>query len=643
MGIKIINLNTFKDFPLNKKMAYLKLLDKEYYTGNESPVDDYIYDQMKDIVLKENPEYKTIGSKAESTFNEVRHDFPMLSMDKASANKDDEKNKKALEKILNLCNKTKGMVVDLKIDGLSVSLKYKNGKLIQAATRGDGTIGEDITENVKTIKDVPLNIDYLDEIEIRGEAYVELSTFEEINKNLLIKFKNARNYASGSLRQKDPSITYDRKLSFFAFSIIGGDISNYKKEKEMLKKLGFNTPYSFTFAPKDFNIDNLNKITNHFLKMRKDLDFLIDGIIFKAFYFSDREELGENEKYPKWAMAWKFLPLERQTKILGIDWTVGKTGVITPCAIIEPIELDGSTISHPTLHNRKNIEKLELKIGATVVVSKAGDVIPQVIKSIGGDKEVEIPTHCPSCKSKLVYEDVFIRCINNKCPEKLLGQLQTMADAMGIEEFGEATRKLVVEAGYIKNVFDMFKLKKEQILKLEGFKEKSANKLIENIEKADKTPVKLLTGIVITGVSKGTFEKLLTMNNFHGLIEDIRVGDLEKYRELEGIGDFVINSLMEYGKDYAHLLDELVYFYDNYGTEVSSKFNGLSFAITGSLEGGRKNIENIIELNGGKVGGITKNTTYLICNNPSNSSKFQKAQKYGIKVISEEEFNTLLN
>lgn len=638
------SLTKFKSLPLEKKKLVLKKLDNAYYNKNESPVDDYTYDQMKDIILSEDPNYTSVGATIQSTFAEARHDFPMLSMDKASASKDTEDNEKALKKLLNLAQKTKGIVVDWKVDGLSLSLIYKNGKLFRAATRGDGVLGEDVTENAKVIKGVPHTIDHDGDVEVRGEVCAKLSTFEKINEKLAPadRFKNARNYASGSLRQKDVSIVKQRELSFIAFSVIGKELKSYKEESTLLKELGFETLYSFSFGSKDFNLGSLDKITKHFAKKRDSLDFLVDGIIFKAYYFDDREKLGENDKFPKWAVAWKFLPVERQTVLLGIDWSVGKTGKITPCAKIKPVDVDGSTIDHPTLHNRKKMEELGLKIGATVTVCKAGDVIPQIVSSMGGQEEIKYPETCPCCGEDLTYEDIYIMCYNPECEEKLLGQLQTMADAMAIEEFGDATRKQVVRAGFIHNVFDMFRLTKEDLLTLDGFKEKSASKVIDNIQSADKTPIKLLTGLVIAGVSKSTFEKLFTLNDLYGFVDDVITGDLEKYRRLEGIGDFVINSLSEYGSHSAPVLRELVRFYEENGTEVSTKLQGLAFAITGALSVGRKEIENTIELNGGKVGGVNKKTNYLICNEKSSSSKTQKAEKYGVAIITEEQFLELL-
>ena len=642
-----------------------------YYVLQKPEITDYEFDQLllKLKNLEEKyPQFKDpnsptqrVGGKASSSFLPVRHNPPMLSLENCYSEQDLIEWYKRIEK--NIKDKNIKLVCDLKYDGLSCSLEYENGKFIRASTRGDGEIGEDVTENVKTIKSIPLKINVPEGsyIEIRGEVYLNKKDFEIINhkniENGEEPFSNPRNAASGSLRQKDTSITAKRNLRFVAHSFgnIRGLEKDIKTQWEYLMMC--ESLYIPTSKIKKLckNINEVIEFYKEIEKKREEIEFEIDGIVIKVDDFEIQKLLGTTTKSPRWACAFKFKAHQAKTILKNVIFSVGRTGIVTPVAELEPVKCGGVIISNSTLHNFDEIKRLDIKIGDKVIVERAGDVIPKIVRVVkeertGMEKDITIPKNCPSCSSPLYKDEdeVYIRCINPNCPEQLRRNIIHFAsrDAMNIEGLGENTVDALLEKKLIKNIADIYRLKKEDLLKLDLFKEKKSQNLLSQIENSKSRSLEKLIyalGIKHVGekVSKILAERFKTMNNLiNATLEDLTL--------INEIGPTIASSVYNFFKNpqIRKLVEEL----KELGLNMSyisiiknEKLKGLSFVFTGELQSmSRSQAQNIVIKEGGEVSSsVSKKTSYVVVGkNPG--SKLDKAKKLGVKIIDEKEFLDLL-
>ena len=642
-----------------------------YYVLQKPEITDYEFDQLllKLKNLEEKyPQFKDpnsptqrVGGKASSSFLPVRHNPPMLSLENCYSEQDLIEWYKRIEK--NIKDKNIKLVCDLKYDGLSCSLEYENGKFIRASTRGDGEIGEDVTENVKTIKSIPLKINVPEGsyIEIRGEVYLNKKDFEIINhkniENGEEPFSNPRNAASGSLRQKDTSITAKRNLRFVAHSFgnIRGLEKDIKTQWEYLMMC--ESLYIPTSKIKKLckNINEVIEFYKEIEKKREEIEFEIDGIVIKVDDFEIQKLLGTTTKSPRWACAFKFKAHQAKTILKNVIFSVGRTGIVTPVAELEPVKCGGVIISNSTLHNFDEIKRLDIKIGDKVIVERAGDVIPKIVRVVkeertGMEKDITIPKNCPSCSSPLYKDEdeVYIRCINPNCPEQLRRNIIHFAsrDAMNIEGLGENTVDALLEKKLIKNIADIYRLKKEDLLKLDLFKEKKSQNLLSQIENSKSRSLEKLIyalGIKHVGekVSKILAERFKTMNNLiNATLEDLTL--------INEIGPTIASSVYNFFKNpqIRKLVEEL----KELGLNMSyisiiknEKLKGLSFVFTGELQSmTRSQAQNIVIKEGGEVSSsVSKKTSYVVVGkNPG--SKLDKAKKLGVKIIDEKEFLDLL-
>ncbi len=637
----------------------------KYYVENTNEISDYQYDMMMrelNSIEEEYPELKTpdsptarVGGSAESRFGSVVHEVRMESLQDVFS---EEGMRNFDKRVKEVCpNAT--YVVEPKIDGLSVSLEYRGGEFYLGSTRGDGDVGEDVTLNLKTIRSVPLKIENLPLIEVRGEVYMPRETFAEFSKimdeNGERPWRNPRNAAAGSLRQKDPAITSKRKLDIFCFNIQrieGAQIKTHKESLDFLKSLGFKT---VPFYKEADNIDDALKIIREIGRKRDSLSFDIDGAVVKVNEFSEREKLGSTSKFPKWAAAYKYPPEEKESKLLGIEINVGRTGVLTPTGVFEPVMLSGSLVSRATLHNEDFIREKELRIGDICVLSKAGDIIPEVIgvKTRSLDNEIySMPEFCPSCGGKTVREkgEAAVRCINPLCPMQLLRNLIHFCsrDGMDIEGLGEKVLQTFVDKGIIKSTPDIYSLKdkKDEIASLDGFGEKSAENIISAVENSKENDFyKFICALGIRHIGLKA-SKLLTekFNDIDALLNAKK----EEILEIDGFGDIMAESLIYFLSETQ--TKELLDRFRKAGVNMTAKtkksagrFSGLTFVLTGTLENYTRNeAAAIIENLGGKVSSSVSKKTYAVLTGENPGGKLTKARSLGVKVITEGEFTELI-
>jgi len=642
-----------------------------YYVLQKPEITDYEFDQLL-LKLKEleekypqfadpNSPTKRVGGKASSTFLPVKHNPPMLSLENCYSEEEFIEWWERIKKNFGL-NKSE-FVCDLKYDGLSCSIEYENGKLIRASTRGDGEVGEDVTENVRTIKSVPLKINLPESsyLEVRGEVYLNKKDFEIINhkniENGEEPFSNPRNAASGSLRQKDPSVTAKRNLRFIAHSF--GNIKGVKREIKtqweyltMCESLHIPTSLIKKLCA---SVDEVIEFYREIQKKREELDFEIDGIVVKINDFDIQKILGSTAKSPRWACAFKFKAHQAKTVLKNVIFSVGRTGIITPVAELEPVKCGGVIISNSTLHNFDEIKRLDIKIGDKVIIERAGDVIPKIVRVVkeernGNEKEIKIPQKCPSCSSPLSKDEdeVYIRCINPNCPEQLRRNIIHFAsrDAANIEGLGENTVDALLEKKLIKNIADIYRLKKEDLLKLDLFKDKKSENLLSQIEKSKSISLEKLIyalGIRHVGekVSRILAERFKTMANLMN-------ATLEELTSINEIGPTIASSIYNFFRnpDIRKLLEELKSLGLNMkyiSTVKEEKLKGLSFVFTGELETMTRDeaSKKVMELGGNVVSSVSKKTSYLVVGKEP-GSKLEKAKKLGIKIINEKEFLDLL-
>ena len=636
-----------------------------YYVENENDIEDYEYDMLMrelksieeeypELLTADSPTHRVGGTADKNMFSSVTHIVKMESLQDAFDKSE----------VLDFDRKVKEVcpdatyVVEPKIDGLSVSLEYSNGVISRGSTRGDGVTGEDITANLKTVRSIPLAIkEKLPFIEVRGEVYMPKEKFFEIVKKQELNeekpFKNPRNAAAGSLRQKDPKITSQRGLDIFVFNIQqidGKDLQTHKQSLDYIKSLGFKTiPFYNEFD----NIDDVMKELDRIGSIRGTLPYDIDGAVIKVNRFDQREKLGSTAKCPKWALAWKYPPEEKKTKLIDIEINVGRTGVLTPTAVFEPVLVAGSTVSRATLHNEDFINEKGIRIGDTVVIRKAGDIIPEVLEVSEHAKNSEpykMPDTCPSCGEKVTREagEAAIRCNNPDCPAQLLRMLIHFCsrDAMDIEGLGDANLELLVNEGMLKTAADIYKLDFDKVAEFERLGKKSADNLKKAVEKSKENDLgKLIFALGIRHIGQKAAKLLADrFSDMDGIISASK----EEILSIDGYGDIMAESVTDF---FSHpqaveLINDLKAAGVNMRSEkkvIDNRFEGKTFVLTGTLSRfTRTQASEVIETYGGKTSSsVSKKTDYVLAGEAA-GSKLQKAQDLGVKIISEDEFAAMI-
>lgn len=644
----------------------LNQYNHEYYVMDNPSVPDSEYDKLLHELIhieEEHPEFKTedsptvrVGGEAQATFNKVRHDTPMLSLANAFNEEDlrrfDARVREHAGKVEYMC--------ELKIDGLAVSLKYENGRFVQGLTRGDGTIGEDITENLRTIRAIPLKIKKPLTFEVRGEAFMPKASFERLNKEKEEAgeqaFANPRNAAAGSLRQLDSKLAAKRRLSIFLYSV--NDFTNFHATSQSealdeLDELGFKTNQN---RKRESDIEGVLEYIKYWTEKRQDLSYDIDGIVIKVNDLEEQDELGYTQKSPRWAIAYKFPAEEVVTTLHDIELSVGRTGVVTPTAILEPVRVAGTTVSRASLHNEDLIHEKDIRIGDSVVIKKAGDIIPEVVRSLPdrrpeGTETYHMPTHCPSCGHELVRLDgeVALRCINPKCPAQLVeGMIHFVSrQAMNIDGLGTKLIMQLYDNEIIKDVADLYYLTKDDLLPLERMGEKKADNLLNAIEASKENSFEhLLFGLGIRHL--GVKASQVIAERFDNMERLFEVTE-EELLEIHDIGDKLATSLITYlnNEDIIALIDKLRaknvnMKYKGIRTseiESDSEFNGLTVVLTGKLHNmTRTEASKWLEAQGAKTtSSVTKNTDLVIAGEDA-GSKLTKAEKLGTEIWSEADF-----
>lgn len=646
---------------LRKQIEYHS---NRYYNEDAPEIEDYEYDMMMRELqsLEENyPEYKTpdsptqrVGGKADNTFESVVHTVRMESLQDAFSHNELRDFSKRVNETVENCQ----YVVEPKIDGLSVSLEYRNGVFFRGSTRGDGNVGEDVTANLKVIRNIPLKLNEpLEYLEVRGEVYMPKKSFEKVVDRQILNeekpFKNPRNAAAGSLRQKDSEVTKTRGLDIFVFNIQqieGKELNSHKQSLDYLKTLGFNTIPTYKLVD---NIEDAIEEIKNIGESRGSLEYDIDGAVIKVNDFESRTKLGSTAKFPKWAVAFKYPPEEKQTKILDIEIAVGRTGVLTPTAVLEPVHLAGTTVSRATLHNIDFITEKGIAIGDIVTVRKAGDIIPEVlcVNEHLSDNIYKFPTKCPSCSSDVIREDdeAAIRCINPDCPAQLLRNLIHFCsrDAMDIEGLGPAILEQFSKNNMISSSADIYDLKSEDILKLDGFQEKSAKNIIESINKSKENDLsKLLFALGIRHI--GSKAAKLLAEHFKN-IDAVINASVEEICEIDGFGEVMAISVYDFFK--TEKTKDLILRFKQHGVNTVSKteikddrFAGKTFVLTGTLPTfKRSEAQKIIESFGGKCSSsVSKKTDFVLAGEEA-GTKLDKANALGVKVINENEFKEMSN
>ena len=632
----------------------------DYYTLDNPTITDQEYDRYMEELQRleeEYPQYKKVdsptqrvGSEVISEFKKVTHEIPMLSLGDIF-NEDeiiefDEKVKKVVP--------NPKYVAELKIDGLSVSLLYRNGELVRAATRGDGVVGEDITHNAKTIKDIPLKIKQPIDIEVRGEIYMSKASFKKLNENGA-NFANPRNAAAGSVRQLDSKVAASRNLSNFIYHLPDPEDYNIHTHYDALN---FMKELGFTVSPnnrKVNNIDELMDYINYWTKERPNLPYEIDGIVIKVNDLNDQKKLGYTARCPKWAIAYKFPAEEVLTKVRDIIFTVGRTGQVTPSAILEPVRVMGSLISKATLHNEDYVVSKDIRVGDTVSIKKAGDVIPEVVRSlperrVGTEKKFEMIKNCPMCGSVLVRkeDESAYYCMNEHCPARWQEKLihYTSRHALNIEGFGDRIIEDFYNLGFIKTYEDFYTLDKhkEDLMELEGYGSKKVNNLLTEIENSKNLSLeRLLFGLSIRHVGQKTADILA--RNFKN-IDNLMNASVEDIAAVKDIGMTIAKSVVKFFEDegnkelIAHLKDFGVnMYYLKETSEEETLFTGKTFVLTGSLERfTRDEARERIEVLGGTVSSSVSRKTDVVVAGSEAGSKLTKAEELGITIWNEEEF-----
>lgn len=631
----------------------------------ENDITDPLYDQLlqelKDLENK-YPEYKSvnsptenIGESIENTFNKVMHTIPMQSLDKVLTFDDFIK---WMKKMIN--NGVYNFNFQYKYDGLANELIYKNGKLIQGSTRGNGLIGEDNTITVKLIPNIPhfilKDIFKNNEVKIIGEIILLKEGFNEINKNLPddLKYKNVRNAASGILKNKIPNKNFVKYLRFMPYGIYVNDNFNsnlYNEDMVILDNIFNIEPFGNYYfnGLNDLDINFLKDKFDNLYKNRQNLSFDIDGIVIKANKYTDWKRLGRSKKYPNYAIAYKFPAMEAISILEDVEWLLGGKGTITPRAKIKPVNIGGTTITNPTLHNMDIIRNLDLKIGDHIIVSRHGDVIPEIDKVIielrtGEERDIIPPIICPICGKPLNIKGTFIRCDNVYCEGRKLSKIENFIKAMEIDNFGPALIEKLYNIGKINTFVDIYFLTKEDISTLDKMGDKSAEKVINNINKSkDNTLDKIINGLMIPSVS---IEKSKILMDKYNTLDKFIHCTYEELINLPTFGEIIVNNIMNYLSNPAHmdLINELIKLniIGKVSTSINGKLNNSSFCFTGKLSISRTEMEKLIINNGGVISSIKKGTNYMIIGEGAKEHKIEKAKSYDIKIITENEFYNLI-
>ena len=642
---------------MNELVALLNRYATEYYTSDNPSISDSEYDRLyrelveleaayPDQVLADSPTHR-VGGKVLDGFEKYSHQYPLYSLQDAFSREEleafDARVRKELPQPTYIC--------ELKIDGLSISLTYEKGILVVGATRGDGSVGENITENLKRVKDIPLTLPEELDITVRGECYMPRASFDQVNQarqeNGEPEFANPRNAAAGTLRQLDTAVVAKRNLATFLYQEASPSTrDSQEKVLEHLEQLGF------VVNPKRILAKSIDEIWDFIQEVgqeREKLPYDIDGVVIKVNDLAGQEELGFTVKAPKWAIAYKFPAEEKEAQLLSVDWTVGRTGVVTPTANLTPVQLAGTTVSRATLHNVDYIAEKDIRKDDTVIVYKAGDIIPAVLRVVESkrvsEEKLDIPTNCPSCDSQLLHfeDEVALRCINPRCPAQIMEGLIHFAsrDAMNITGLGPSIVEKLFAANLVKDVADIYRLKEDDFLLLEGVKEKSASKLYQAIQASkENSAEKLLIGLGIRHV--GSKASQLLLQHFH-TIENLAQADPEEVASIESLGSVIAQSLQTYFATEGSniLLDELKEAgvnldYKGQTVVEDAALSGLTVVLTGKLERlTRSEAKSKLESLGAKVTGSVSKKTDLVVAGADAGSKLQKAQELGIEVRDE--------
>ena len=642
---------------MNELVALLNRYATEYYTSDNPSVSDSEYDRLyrelveleaayPDQVLADSPTHR-VGGKVLDGFEKYSHQYPLYSLQDAFSREEleafDARVRKEVAHPTYIC--------ELKIDGLSISLTYEKGILIAGVTRGDGSVGENITENLKRVKDIPLILPEELDITVRGECYMPRASFDQVNQarqeNGEPEFANPRNAAAGTLRQLDTAVVAKRNLATFLYQEASPSTrDSQEKALKHLEQLGF------VVNPKRILTENIDEIWDFIQEIgqkRENLPYDIDGVVIKVNDLAGQEELGFTVKAPKWAVAYKFPAEEKEAQLLSVDWTVGRTGVVTPTANLTPVQLAGTTVSRATLHNVDYIAEKDIRKDDTVIVYKAGDIIPAVLRVVESkrvsEEKLDIPTNCPSCDSDLLHfeDEVALRCINPRCPAQIMEGLIHFAsrDAMNITGLGPSVVEKLFSANLVKDVANIYRLQEEDFLLLEGVKEKSASKLYQAIQASkENSAEKLLFGLGIRHV--GSKASQLLLQHFHS-IENLAQADPEEVASIESLGGVIAKSLQTYfategSEILLRELKEAGVNLDYKGQTVvaDAALSGLTVVLTGKLERlKRSEAKSKLESLGAKVTGSVSKKTDLVVAGADAGSKLQKAQELGIEVRDE--------
>lgn len=627
---------------------------EQYYKFDSPVISDGEYDKLYDrlvaleketgFVLPDSPT-RRVGDDVLKEFKQYRHTHKLYSLDKCQSYEELLAWRARTEKAL---GRKYDMTAEYKFDGLTINLTYENGALVSAATRGNGLVGEDVTSQVKTIKNVPLTIDYKNHVEIQGEGIMRLSVLEKYNRTHDEPLKNARNGAAGAIRNLNPKVTAERRLDVMCYNVYGPRFDTQAEMQEFLKEQGFETGDYFRIVKTDSDAE---KCVEELEKKRPTLDFLIDGIVFKINEVELRDILGETEKFPKWAVAYKFKADEATTVLRDVIWQVSRTGKLNPLAVLDPVELAGVTVKRATLNNFADYEKKGLKIGSRVFIRRSNDVIPEILgiaSHTSESREIEKPEFCPYCGAPVEEKGVFLYCTNNEtCAPQIVQKLTHFAEkgAMDIEGFSDKTAELLLNELKVRDFSDIYKLRKEDLTGLEGFGDLKAGNLIASIEKSKNVGLSdFLYALGIKNIGKKAAKQLET--RFKTLNGVMNAG-FEELTAIDDFGEVMAKSVVEYFSDEAKRqeIDKLTALGINVKSAEKKEgvFSGINAVLTGSLSGyKRSEAEKLIVERGGECSSSVSKAVNLVIAGEEAGSKLEKAKKLGIKIIGEDEFTRML-
>ncbi len=645
---------------IDELIDMIEELNYYYYTLDKSKLSDKEYDHLYDELVKleektglvySHSPTQRVGGDLIDKFEKHTHLGRLWSLDKSQSQEElinwDNRVKRLISEY-NLSNEDKlpdpEYILEYKFDGLTINLTYKDGILVQAATRGNGTIGEGILAQIRTIKNIPFKIDFKGTIEVQGEGLMPLSALEEYNKTALEPLKNARNAAAGALRNLNPKTTAERNLVVYCYNIGYIEGKEFNSHEEILEFLKENRLAVFDYAKHFYRIEDIIKEIEVIGEERKKLDVLTDGLVIKINDVKTRQVLGYTNRFPRWAIAYKFEAEETTTTLLDVIWNVGRTSKVTPSAILEPVEIGGVTVRRATLNNYDDIERKGVRLNSRVLIRRSNDVIPEILGTVDSDQdtfEIEKPSHCPACASELVQNGVHIFCPNSlSCKPQLVSRIVHFAsrDAMNIEGLSEKTAEKLLENLDIRDLPEIYEIKYEDLINLEGFKEKKSKNLLNAIEKSKE--VSLASFIYALGINNVGIKTANDLANYFKSLDRIKSASYDELIEAGEIGEIIANGILEFFHDERILesLDKLLSegvspYFEEVHTEKSI-FTDKVVVITGAIEGlNRKEIKAIVEEMGGRVtGSVSKNTDYVIVGE-SPGSKYDKALELGIEII----------